>query len=203
MKILLPNLLPKAGRRGDSRGRRTSRFQQLTDFYLRLRGFESHPLRHLIFESFLRLESLGTFPTAKFRGFEGRITICVTRFDTAFAAEIAVRESNNAARAEGFFLRNLMTSSSHCGNRLSVLDSRSASVNPACRGAVPFHRTRGEFRRRTPIAASDQAQTPLSGCRPRPMTDRECVRRPRRLLRNWHRIPLPTMPRRQRPRIKA
>jgi len=66
---LLTNLLPKAGRRGDSRGRRTSRFQQLTDFYLRLRGFESHPLRHLIFESFLRLESLRSFPTAKFWGF--------------------------------------------------------------------------------------------------------------------------------------
>ena len=27
------------------RGRRAAGFQQLTDFYLRLRGFESHPLR--------------------------------------------------------------------------------------------------------------------------------------------------------------
>jgi hypothetical protein len=31
----------------------------------------SHPLRHLIFEAFLRLESLRSFPTAKFRGFQG------------------------------------------------------------------------------------------------------------------------------------
>ena len=37
---LLPNLLPKTGRLGDS-GRRASGFQQLTEFYLRLRGFES------------------------------------------------------------------------------------------------------------------------------------------------------------------
>ena len=37
---LLPNLLPKAGRRGDSRGRRAAGFQLLTDFYLRLRGFD-------------------------------------------------------------------------------------------------------------------------------------------------------------------
>src|SRR5450631_912571 len=32
---------------------------------------QSHPLRHFIFESFLRLESLGLFPTAKFRGLWG------------------------------------------------------------------------------------------------------------------------------------
>jgi len=51
--ILLPNLLPKVGRRGDSRRRRAAGFQQLTDFYLRLRGFESHPLRHFICEPFL------------------------------------------------------------------------------------------------------------------------------------------------------
>jgi hypothetical protein len=38
--ILLPNVLPKTGKRGDSRGRRAAIFQQLTDFYLRLRGFD-------------------------------------------------------------------------------------------------------------------------------------------------------------------
>jgi hypothetical protein len=69
--------------------------------------FESHPLRHLIFESFLRLESLRSFPTASLLPNSGdsggRVTICVTRFDTVFTAEIAVRESNNAARASGLF----------------------------------------------------------------------------------------------------
>src|ERR1700723_3349612 len=71
------------------------------------RGFESHPLRHLIFEAFLRLESLGSFPTAKLLpnsgDFRGRITICVTQFDTVFTAEIAAREAKNAARAAGLF----------------------------------------------------------------------------------------------------
>jgi len=47
-EVLLPDLLPKAGKRGDFRGKRPERFQQLTDFYLRLRGFESHPLRHSV-----------------------------------------------------------------------------------------------------------------------------------------------------------
>ena len=39
--FLLQNPLPKAGRLGDSRGRRASRFQQLTDPYRRLRGFDN------------------------------------------------------------------------------------------------------------------------------------------------------------------
>src|SRR5271167_3665967 len=104
---LLPNLLPKAGRQGDSRGRRGTGFQQLTDFYLRLRGFESHPLRHLIFESFLRLESLRSFPTAsllpKSGDSGGRTTINLARFVAAFTEEIAVRELRIAAPAAGRF----------------------------------------------------------------------------------------------------
>src|ERR1700735_4412240 len=47
------------------------------------RGFESHPLRHLIFEAFLRLESLRSFPTAKLPpnsgDSRGRISICCAR----------------------------------------------------------------------------------------------------------------------------
>jgi hypothetical protein len=94
---LLPNLLPKAGRRGDSRGRRAPSFQQLTDFHLRLRGFESHPLRHLNSNSFLRLESLRSFPTASLLpnsgDFRGRITICCARMLAKFTAEIPRPES--------------------------------------------------------------------------------------------------------------
>ena len=105
--ILLPNLLPKAGRRGESRGWRAAGFQQLTDFYLRLRGFESHPLRHLIFESILRLESLGTFPTAKLLPNSGdsggRITINLARFVAAFIDEIGARDPKNTAPAAGLF----------------------------------------------------------------------------------------------------
>src|SRR5580704_911105 len=77
------------------------------------RGFESHPLRHLIFEAFLRLESLRSFPTASLLpnsgDLRGRITICVTRFDTVFAAETAVRKSNKcSARNGSFFIECLM-----------------------------------------------------------------------------------------------
>jgi hypothetical protein len=66
---------------------------------------QSHPLRHLISEAFLRLESLRSFPTASLLPNSGdsggRITINRARFDAAFPAEIAARESRNAARAEG------------------------------------------------------------------------------------------------------
>src|SRR5450631_4278301 len=69
------------------------------------RGFESHPLRHLIFEAFLRLESLMSFPTAKLLPNSGdsggRITINLGRFVAVFTAEIAARESRNAAHAAG------------------------------------------------------------------------------------------------------
>jgi hypothetical protein len=41
---LLPNLLPKAGRGGDFRGRIAEVFHQLTDFYLPLRGFDNPAL---------------------------------------------------------------------------------------------------------------------------------------------------------------
>jgi hypothetical protein len=63
---------------------------------------QSHPLRHLIFESILRLESLRSFPTAKLLpnsgDFRGRITICVMRFDTVFTAEIANPKMQRAQR---------------------------------------------------------------------------------------------------------
>jgi hypothetical protein len=51
---LLPNLLPKEGKRGDFRGRRASSIQQLTDFYRRLCGFSTHCK---FFRSVSRLES--------------------------------------------------------------------------------------------------------------------------------------------------
>ena len=66
---------------------------------------QSHPLRHSIFEAFLRLESLRSFPAAKLlpnsADFRGRIPINLARFVAVFTAEIAARESRNAARASG------------------------------------------------------------------------------------------------------
>jgi hypothetical protein len=103
--ILLPNLLPKAGRRGESRGWRAAGFQQLTDFYLRLRGFESHPLRHFFSKSFPVLNAAPDFPIASLLpnsgDFGGRITINRARFVPAFTAEIRARASGISARAMG------------------------------------------------------------------------------------------------------
>jgi hypothetical protein len=66
---------------------------------------QSHPLRHLIFEAFLRLESLRLFPTASLLPNSGdsggRTTINLARFVAAFTEEIAARELRIAAPAAG------------------------------------------------------------------------------------------------------
>jgi hypothetical protein len=63
--------IPAPGFAQSSRMFALTAYQRPPALMERLRGFESHPLRHLIFEEFLRLESLRPFPTAKFWGLQG------------------------------------------------------------------------------------------------------------------------------------
>src|ERR1700692_2441277 len=75
------------------------------------RGFESHPLRHLIFEGFLRLESLRSFPTASLLPNSGdsggRFTINLARFVAAFIDEIGARDPKNTSGQKRSFNQQL------------------------------------------------------------------------------------------------